>query len=422
MNRRDFLKTSVVATAALAGSPMQVEADKKKPTIQRYQEIGKTGLKMSDISLGSVRLTSPSLVLRALDRGINYIDTSPDYGQAEKYIGEAMKKTQRDKIILASKFCRPVRGGHLRVGSKKKDYIAVVENSLALLNTDYLDICFLHSMGSLSKDLEEEKKRLLDDEMLSAVEALKKAGKIRFLGVSSHGPNNMEKLLMIAVKSGHFDVIMQAFNFMKFSDVPEVLHDAKEAIAPRIKKKRSWLENMDILKEAKKRDIGVIAMKTLAGERDFNYSSKGEPFQPAAFKWVLSHSEISGLVVTFKTISQLDLYLSASGKRLTASEKGTLERYARQYGREYCRTGCNQCETECPEGVEIATALRYQMYFTDYGMEKRAMESYADLKKNAESCFTCEHESCEGTCPFGLSVKELLHETHDTLSFRRIPG
>jgi hypothetical protein len=369
--------------------------------------------------MGSVRLNSPSLLLRAVDRGVNYIDTSPDYGQAEKYIGQAMKKMQRDKIILASKFCKPRgSGGHLRLGSTRKDYIAVVDDSLARLNTDYLDICFVHSVGSLSKDMSEEKKRLMDEEMLEAVEALKKAGKIRFLGASSHGPDNMEELLMIAVRSGHFDVIMPAFNFMTFSDLPVVLKDAREAIAARQKKKRSWLKNMDLLKEAKKRGVGVVAMKTLAGERDFSFFINGEAFQPAAFKWVLSHPEISGLVVTIKTVAQLDLYLGASGQRLTVEDRSILDTYAQRYGREYCRTGCSQCESECPEGVEIATALRYQMYFADYGMEKMAMESYADIRKNAQNCVTCEHESCAGSCPYDIPIRMLLNEAHDTLTFR----
>lgn len=419
MNRRDFLKASAAATAALAGSRLQAAAGTEKPSIRRYREIGKTGLKMSDISMGSVRSSAASLVLRGVDRGINYIDTSPDYGQAEKYIGEAMKRIRRDKIILASKFCRPRRrGGHLRYGSKKEDYIQAVEESLSRLNTDYLDVCFIHSIGSLSADLEEEKKRLLDEEMLSAVAALKKAGKIRFLGVSSHGPGNMEELLTIAVRSGHFDVIMPAFNFMHFSEIPEVLKEVRLHILERQKKKRSWVRKMDFLKEAKEKGIGVIAMKTLAGERDFSFSSKGVPFQPAAFKWVLSHPEISGLVVTFKTISQFDLYLTASGEGFTAADEKTLNQYAERYSEEYCRTGCNDCEPACPAGVDIATTLRYDMYFRDYGMEKTAMESYAALRRKAEICRTCEDESCARACPYSLSIKTLLHKAHETLSFR----
>ncbi len=418
MKRRDFLKTSALATAAVVSAPLQVRAGTEQPKVRKYRELGKTGLKMSDISLGCGKLPSPSMVLRAIDRGMNYLDTAPDYGPSEQYIGEAMKKIKRDKIILASKMCRPEQNGHLPYGSKKKDYIDVVDASLSRLRTDYLDICFVHAIGSMSKDFEEEKKRLLDDEMLSAVAAMKKAGKIRFLAVSSHGPDNMEELLMTAVQSGHFDIIMPVFNFMTFTDVPKVLAEAKEAVADATKKKkRTGPGNMKLLQEAKKRGVGVVAMKTLAGARDLSFESNGEPFQPAAFKWVLSHPEVDGLVVTIQSVAQLDLYLSASGETLTAADRRILDRYARRFGNEYCRTGCSQCESHCRKGVEIATALRYQMYFKNYGMEKRAMESYASLLKNAAVCIDCEEESCAAACPYGLELRAMLRETHETLSF-----
>ena len=113
----------------------------------------------------------------------------------------------------------------------------------------------------MNKDLESEKKRLLDGEMLEAVAELKKAGKVRFLGTSSHGPNNMEDLLMTAVTSGRFDMIQPSFNFLKFPKLPEVM------------------------KEAHKRGVGVIAMKTLAGAKDMNKDHEGEEFSHAAFNW-----------------------------------------------------------------------------------------------------------------------------------------
>ncbi len=244
MKRRDFLKTSAITAAALAVSPLNVSAVKEKPTVKRYNEIGKTGLKMSDISFGTGRLPSSSMVLRAIDRGINYFDTAPDYGSAEKYIGEAMKKIQRDKIIIASKFCTPQPyPSHLTPVSSKKEYINAVEGSLSRMKTDYLDFCFVHAIGEQSRSMENEAKRLLNEEMLSAYRSLKEAGKVRFLAVSSHGPDNMEDLLFTAVRSGHYDMIMPSFNFMKFPRIP------------------------DMLKEAKKRGVGVIAMKTLAGAK-----------------------------------------------------------------------------------------------------------------------------------------------------------
>jgi len=161
MKRRDFLKASVLATAALTGPALAAEPGKEKAKIKRYQEIGKTGLSMSDISYGTGGLPSASMILRAIDRGINYFDTAPDYGPSEKYIGEAMNKIQRDKIIIASKFCTPYGyPSHLPPESRKKDFIDSVEGSLTRLKTDYLDFCFVHAIGEQSDSREKEEKRL----------------------------------------------------------------------------------------------------------------------------------------------------------------------------------------------------------------------------------------------------------------------
>ncbi len=398
MKRREFLKAAAITAAAVTVPPLRGEAASDAasatPSVKSYREIGKTGLKMSDISFGAGKLSAASMVLRAVDSGINYFDTAPDYGQSEKTIGEAMPKISRDKVIITSKLCHTQPyPGHLPLGSRKKDYIASVEGTLSRMKTDYLDFCFVHAIGEMNKDLEAEKKRLLDDEMFEAVAEMKKAGKIRFLGTSSHGPNNMEELLMIAVKSGRFDVIQPSFNFMKFPKLPEVM------------------------KEAHKRGVGVIAMKTLAGAKDMNIEGKAEEFSHAAFRWVLKHPEVSGLIVTMKTASDIELYLKASGTRFTASDQKVLDRYASLYGGEYCRTGCGECEELCPLGVEIASVMRYRMYFRDYGMEKRAMESYALLKKNASSCLGCADPVCTGSCPHGLPVKEMLCDAHESMSF-----
>jgi aryl-alcohol dehydrogenase-like predicted oxidoreductase len=138
--------------------------------VKSYRNIGKTGLKMSDISFGAGKLSAASMVLRAVDSGINYFDTAPDYGQSEKTLGEAMGRLKRDKVIITSKFCNPMPyPGHLPLGTKKKDYIASVEGSLSRMKTDYLDFIFVHAIGEMNKDFETEKKRLLDNEMLEAL-------------------------------------------------------------------------------------------------------------------------------------------------------------------------------------------------------------------------------------------------------------
>lgn len=395
MKRRNFLKSSaLLGGAAVLGIPAVANASSEKASIQKYKEIGKTGLKMSDISFGCGKLTSPSMIARAMDRGMNYFDTSPDYGPSEKNLGLAVKKlNKRDQMIIASKFCSPIPyPGHVPWGAGKKDFIEAVDGSLARLKTDYIDICFVHAIGENESE-KYGKQRLLNDNMLSAAAELKKAGKIRFLAASSHGPHNLEELMMTAVTSGHFDLVMFAFNFMKFPKIPSVIQ------------------------EAKKRNVGIIAMKTLAGAKDMRLDTNGESFAHAAFKWVLKHPEVDGLVVTIKTTDELNHFIKASGKVFTSSDQAALNRYEKLYTAEYCRTGCGECLDTCPSKVNIASILRYQMYFEDYGMEKRALEAYASLKQKADVCNTCTTASCEKACPYNLPVASLLQKSHDQLSF-----
>lgn len=400
MQRRTFLHASIAAAGATLSTlarATETPADKakEKPVVKRYQPLGKTGITMSDISFGAGKLPSASMVLRAIDQGINYFDTAPDYGNSELLIGEAMTRfKQRDKIHIASKYCTPnPYPGHLPAGSPKADYVASVESSLKRLNTDYLDVVFVHAIGEKTTSLEEEQRRLLDEEMLSATETLKKAGKIRHLAVSSHGPNNLETLLSMAVTSGHFDLIMTAFNFMKFPKLPDLLQTAAE------------------------RGVGVIAMKTLAGAKESNLEVGETIFEHAAFRWVLKHPQVAGLVVTMKTVEDLNLYLQASGTPFTAGDQRALDHYAARHGQDYCRTGCGDCMEACPQGVDIANILRHQMYFEDYGDEKRAMQQYAALTHSAAPCLTCPEPTCTAACDHGLPVASKLQAAHRLLSF-----
>ncbi|MCX8027708.1 MAG: aldo/keto reductase [Thermodesulfovibrionales bacterium] len=393
MNRREFLGAGAVLTVA-SMMPLDLQAkddkDNTKPVIKAYKEIGKTGIKMSDISFGAGRAPAASLILRAIDAGINYFDTAPDYGASEKNIGEAMPRIKRDKIYIATKFCTPnPYPSHLPLGSKRADFISSVEQSLSRMKTDYIDFIFVHAIGEMNRDYEKEKKRLFDPEMLSAFEKLKKDGKVRFLAVSSHGPNNTEQLLMDAVKSGKYDMIMPSFNFMKFPKM------------------------MDVIKEAYKNKVGVVAMKTLAGAKDSGISD----YPQAAFRWVLKHEEVSGLVVSFRTTADLENYLPASGTKYSKRDEHILKTYAKMFSKDYCRTGCNDCSGVCKNGVDIATVLRYRMYFKDYSMEKESMKSYASLDNNASSCLTCEEPTCNRVCPYGLPIKDLLVDAHTSLTF-----
>ena len=159
MKRRDFIKTTGIgAVAGLGGIGFTDNtAEAKRPiSIKKYGTLGRTGLKISDISFGGGALNSPTLMAKAVDMGVNYFDTAPDYGASEKNIGKYLRKSGgRDKIYIASKFCdKEMYPGHLDTDAKESEYIEVVEDSLKRMNTDYMDIVFVHAMGEDSRDYE----------------------------------------------------------------------------------------------------------------------------------------------------------------------------------------------------------------------------------------------------------------------------
>jgi predicted aldo/keto reductase-like oxidoreductase len=172
----------------------------------------------------------------------------------------------------------------------------------------------------------------------------------------------------------------------------------------------------EVIKAAKAKGMGVVAMKTLAGAKEMELEPGESPFEHAAFKWVLRHPEVSGLIVTFKNFKDLDHYVAASGGKFAAADQTVLDRYAARFGADYCRTGCGDCESACPSSVRIATILRYQMYFDDYGEEKKAIESYAALGSSIDACADCTTFDCDRACPHGLPVRSKLAAANRSLT------
>ena len=362
------------------------EADEPRPewanaTVQSYRTLGRTGWKMSDISFGAGGVRDAEVVRVALDRGINYIDTSPDYSdsESEKAVGEAIKG-RRDKVFVASKFCNP--GGHLDEDTPVPEIMAAVEASLTRLQTDYLDLAHIHACNSTD--------RLMAPTFHEAFDRLKEQGKVRFMGVSSHTPQ-LEEVMNRAVDSGRFDVIMVAYNFKNWPDLEGILDKATAA------------------------DVGFVAMKTLKGAyhtvlKDFEPDERNS-FSQAAFKWVNNDPRVSGLVVTITRPAQLDEYLFASGQKADPADLALLEKYERLVSSDYCRPGCGECLDACPAGLPIDDILRYTMYFDSYGAEREAMLQYgktvARLGHGTEVCAGCS-APCEASCPFEIPIKEKL--------------
>jgi len=174
-NRRNFLKAGVLATAAITAPTRQPFARNFKGEVKSYKRLGRTNLKVSDISFGTSRLRSGEehLIHHAIDRGINYFDSAEGYtrGQAEKVLGNALTG-KRDQVYLVSKTM-------IGPETKQTEMMERLEKSLKSLKTDYVDIYMNHAVNDV--------KVVANPEWLSFIQLAKKQGKIRFTGISGHG-------------------------------------------------------------------------------------------------------------------------------------------------------------------------------------------------------------------------------------------
>lgn len=403
LGRRELLRRGALVGVAAGLLPFAGSREARAETrasVKRYVTLGRTGMRISDISFGSSRLDDGEerLVLDALDRGINYFDTAESYrgGDSETTIGNALRG-KRDKVFIASKT-------HTSSTETRASMMRSLEGSLRRLRTDYVDVYFTHAVNHVG--------RLENPEWSEFVDLARRQGKIRFSGMSGHAGRLIE-CLDYALDRDMVDVVLVSYNFGQDPAFYERFtrgfdFRARQPDLPRV------------LEKAKTRNVGVIAMKTLMGARlnDMRpFEKDGATYAQAAFRWVLSNPDVHALIISMTDSGVLREYMGASGWTTAArGDFDLLEGYARMNGASYCRHACNDCEDACPYGVPIADVLRTRMYARDYGDERLARSEYAALGAGAAACLTCPTQACAGSCTHGLPVEKLLAPTHRRLT------
>ena len=393
MDRRRFLGVGAGLTAGLAGLGPGAGAASESPRIRSYVTLGRTDLKVSDISFGSSRSADPELVRHAVDRGVTYFDTAESYrgGTAEEAIGEALEG-RRERFVIASK--------HKAWGGETRQSMAeALDGSLRRLRTDYVDIYYNHAVNDV--------RRLQNPEWAEFTDRAIRDGKIRYRGVSGHG-SDLARCLDYALDHDLADVILAAYNFAEDASFLERVRARFHYVAPQTGLSR-------VLARASEKGVGVVAMKTLMGARlnDMRpFETGGATFAQAAFRWVLSSPHVDGLLVSMTDTGSIDEYVAASG----GGEAGTadldlLGRYAELQGPRYCRHGCGSCVGRCPAGVEIPEVLRTRMYAVDYRDPVLARADYAALGSGgATACLACDGAPCLDACPAGIPISSFTRD------------
>ncbi len=402
--RRKFLKTGAIAGAAslLPGTQTSAETPPEPTGVRSYRRLGRTNLEISDISFGTSRLRTREehLIHHALDLGINYFDSAESYtsGQSETVLGNALKGKRQD-VYLVSKTITRAR-------TRAERMMHDLEESLRRLRTEYVDVYMNHAVNSTDV--------VGNPEWLSFVDKAKAQGKIRFTGVSGHAGRLIE-CLDYALDKDLIDVMLVAYNF---GQDPKFYEGLTRGI--------DWVSTQPdlprVIKKAKARDVGVIAMKTLMGARlnDMRpYEKSGGTFSQAAFSWVLANPDVDALIISMTSRADINEYLGASGnQQVSQAARSLLDRYAHLNGANYCKHACNLCTGACPYGVPISDVLRTRMYATDYQDVAFARSEYALLEVDASACLNCSGEPCRDACPNGINIDQLCAPTHRMLTHK----
>jgi len=396
-SRRQFLKTAAAtgAVAATAG-PAVFAADKGLPTIK----LGKTGQVVSRLGMGTSWDVDPSFVQFALAAGVKYIDTAEGYesGNAERTVGEVLERTGKRKdvyLVTKNSSYRRARGAEAA-----KIFEDRLEASLKRLRTDYVDSYYLHGLTGGQIPM------LFDDGVKAAFAKLKKAGKIKFCGLSCHD-GQLVQVVEAAAKCGWLDQIMIMYNFRNMDG--DALRKAVDL--------------------ASKANIGLVAMKTQGGagalevkDRDLARFpklaapvEKGFNKNQAAIKTVFGDERFQVVVSEMTNREMLKENIVTAVSPLSVKEARLLEEHKQRTAHLYCH-GCGHlCETAA-KGVPVATVLRYLRYYQVYGKREQARALYQALPPEARALAEADLAAAEAACPHGLPVARLVHEADRRLA------
>lgn len=373
-SRRRFLAAGLALPAASSASRTEEQTAPSRPAVRppssgptfQYKTLGKTGLKVTTVGFGCMITSDQSVVERAADIGITYFDTARGYqgGNNERMVGAALKKKRKD-IVLSTK---------THAGSQA-DALKDLDTSLKELGTDFVDIWYLHAKTRPSE---------VTDELLEAQQIAKKAGKIRFAGVSTHG--GQKELMPALAANPKVDVILTSYNFTMDSFMNSVIEEANKA------------------------GKGIVAMKVMAGglrrvqRNDPNYAKLSrEGALLSALKWVLQNPHVHTTIPSMTDMDQLDENLKAMADKFGDTDRKLLAVQMQRIAPLYCRM-CGECDGQCRQGLPVADVLRFVTYADGYGQFALGRERFQELSSEhlAVKCGECP--GCTVQCPYGVKV------------------
>lgn len=346
--------------------------------------LGSTGLEVSALGFGCIkfkRCTEEAVTAalhKALDLGVNYLDTARNYGDSEEKIGRAVA-SRREEFVLSTKSASRSAG----------ELLADLETSLGNLRTEVIDVLFLHTVSNPRT----REQVFAPGGALEGARKAKEQGKIRHIGVSVH--RDLDTLRR-CIESGAFEVLMPACSVL----------DPEGSAA--------------LLPLAAAHNVGTVIMKPLSGGQLASPPGPdGQPVSPdpvvgGALRWVAYTPGVTTVIPGMIDAQQVEDNVAAVERGpLSEDERAELLETigglgkAYRYGQQCLR--CGYCQP-CPEGIDIPEIFRAWDMARDYpdDLKHLGRELYEAQDYAAEQCVECEQ--CVEKCPAGIDIPARLRD------------
>ncbi len=375
----------------------------------RYRELGKTGLKVSEIGFGGEwmdkSLDETRAVVEACEQaGINLLDCWMADPTRRSNLGDALEG-HRDKWIIQGHLGSVWKDGQYVRLRTLDDVKPAFQDLLDRFHTDYMDIGMIHFV-----DKEDEYRLIMDGEFMEYMRELKAAGTIRHIGLSTHNP----AIARFAAEDAEIEVIMfsinPAFDMLPASDnIEDLFGDYTDEGLDGINRDRAELYAL-----CERTGTGITVMKPYAGGRLF--SAEASPFGVAlspvqCLHYTLTRPAVASVLPGFSTpehVVDAVAYEDATPEQLDyASVLAGAPRNA-YFGQ--C-TYCGHC-APCTVGIDIATVNKYyDLAVMQEIVPDSVREHYRALDVTAADCTACE--SCEGRCPFGVKIADKMRKAQE---------
>jgi len=385
LTRRNFLRDAAAGAAAVAGAAAGLGLNLPQATAAgaksglKYRTLGRTRLKVSELGLGCIKLQNPAVVQRALDLGITYFDTAECYqgGRSEETLGKGLKG-RRNKVVVATKW-------HTDGSTPAAKLLESLDASLKRLGMDHVDIIQIHGAGNAQQ--------VNSDEVWEAFTTARKAGKVRFNGLSTHG--NLVAVVQEAIKSKRYDCVLFSYNAFNGAQITPLMAEARKA------------------------NVGTIAMKVLqpahsGKEVEALKELAGNPYQKA-IQWVLKDPNLSTAIVDMPTFDELEEDFKGAVQPVSKAELEQFEMAVASIALGSCHL-CGACTGQCPAGVKVADIMRYLLYHDGYGNRERAVALYRELPAGATAAACAGCAECKPVCPWGVKIRERMERAHTVLA------